>query len=91
MKTIIQRVQELKGDPTIESKGMRVIASLNFKPVTDTMTGEEFALTLATIIAYGDKHMKATSTDVRVDDTPGGKVYNASINDGVNITERLGG
>jgi hypothetical protein len=91
MKTIIQRVQELKGDPSLSSKGISTIAALSFTPVDDTMTGEQFALTLATIIAYGEKQLPAQATSVQVDDTPAGKVYNASIQDGVSVTERIGG
>ena len=91
MKTILQRVQELRGDPSLADKGMRTIASLSFTPIEDTMTGEQFAMTLATIIAYGEKQIAQDSSSVQVDANPGGKVYNASINDGVNITERFGG
>ena len=87
----MQRVQELKADPELASKGIRVIAALSFTPVEETMTGEQFAITLATIIAYGEKLPTMSESSVQVDENKSGKVYNASITDGVNVTERLGG
>ena len=92
MITIMQRLVELRSDATLGEKGLKTLSSLAFKPVTDTMTGEEFALTLAIIIAYGEQTQHKTSPPVvGIDDTPQGKVYNASIDDSVAIAERFGG
>jgi hypothetical protein len=92
MKSITQRLQELVTDPKIGERGVQVLGSLAFKDVTETMTGEEFAVTLATIIAYGRK-MAPFQPSVQTTEfnDSGGKVHSATINDGVSVKERIGG
>lgn len=90
--SVWDRIKELRSDPTLGERGVKVLGSLSFKPIEDTLTGEEFAVTLATILAYMTVPAEQRSA-VKVESlqTEGGKVYNAGISDGVSLADKLGG
>lgn len=90
--TIWDRIKELRSDQTLGDRGVATLGSLQFKPIEDIMTGEEFAVTLATILAYLTVPAEQrSSVNVESLQTEGGKVYNADISDGVSLADKLGG
>ncbi len=92
MKTVMARVLELRSDPTLEAKGQRVLAQLNFQDVGETFTGEQLATILASIVVYGQA--QATKNGVKLETTEqpeGGKVHTATISDSVKMADKVGG
>ena len=86
MKSVLDRVRELAGDPSLAHRGMTTMSSLAFKPVGETMTGEEIAVILACLVAQGSAGAAA-----RLTQSQQGNVHTATFNDGIEIKDVLGG
>jgi hypothetical protein len=91
LTSILERIHALQDDPTIGEKGARLVAELAFKPTSDTMTGEDLAVALATLLAYGQAIATQPDADVKVESSEGGKVFTAAISDSVRMRDALGG
>jgi hypothetical protein len=86
MTSIIERAEELLHDPTLGDRARQVIAAMQFRPVEESLTGEEIAEWLACLI------MSAQNVPApAIEKSTEGRVHSVSINDGVMITERIGG
>ena len=88
--TISDRIAELLKDQSIRDQYVRTIAEMSFRPVTDTLTGDEVARIIA-CIAYAGSLTQPMNVKTEVTNEVGGRVYHSQIDDGVNITERIGG
>lgn len=88
MTSILERFQELQGDEDAAERGAKLLSQFAFKPTTDMLTGEDFAIALAAILAYVQA-VGVRETQISVERA--GKVFNASISDGVQMHDALGG
>lgn len=84
---ILERIAQLKDDPSMPDKGRRFFSELAFRQTTEALTGDDLAIALASLIAYGEQAI--AQSGVSVERT--GNVFTAAISDSVRAQDALGG